>query len=615
VSEHPFTDVGISRRQFLELSAATGAALSLPGNATAEADAAAFDTRYRYVQRHTPATHAVPTAIDLTDATGIAAVEAIDPDARTTTDPAPAAFAALTTEQAVAVADLPTAADLHFAPGGNPFWRLGYYPLGTFPDPGRCVDYLDIEEVTAGFDRLAERHDRMRTFGIGPSVGKYNYLSDRRDPRDVMVVELAEDVDDRDAVAERRQVLVNCTIHGNERAGGEAAPRFIERVLTGREPAIEGLLDEYALVFTFTNPDGWAARRPQYDSSGVPTAPLHERGNLGGDTNRQYPNPGWVTAAHTIAEPLGRTLDGGTEPPDYVTDTVTDTLGFIEHCRSYDNLVSAIDLHGMLSSKDFVLALDGASQSSTSELQNSFELIDRIGEEITDALPEWATTGRTVSGVTGGTNPSVLGLSAVPEQAFNAGTPVETIGYSGTGFVDEWMSFPEELGGLGVPSLTMEMSYSNLVGGNAYDPAWVDMQVDGYQAAIRGAIGYATEDVTARFETDGDIAYVDTDALVRSSEALPHVDGDGDGTAEPNDHSDTTAANTTTQETTLPADGATAMTYSVDGDTSRFAVYPHVHGTVASAELIAPDGSVVRTFDATEGRALGGPAVRCRPGR
>lgn len=603
--EHPFTDVGISRRRFLELSAATGAALSLPGNATAEVDAAAFDTQYRYVQRHTPADHAVPTAIDLTDATGIAAVEAIAPDARTTTDPA-AAFAALTAEQAVAVADLPTAADLHFAPGGNPFWRLGYYPLGIFPDPGRCVDYLDIEEVAAGLDRLAERHDRMRTFGIGPSVGKYNYLSDRRDPRDVMVVELAEDVDDRDAVAEKKQVLVNCTIHGNERAGGEAAPRFIERVLTGREPAIEGLLDEYALVFTFTNPDGWAARRPQYDSNGAPTAPLHERGNLGGDTNRQYPNPGWVTAAHTIAEPLGRTLDGETEPPDYVTDTVTDTLGFIEHCRSYDNLVSAIDLHGMLSSKDFVLALDGASQSSTSELQNSFELIDRIGEEITDALPEWETTGRTVSGATGDTNPSVFGLSAVPEQAFNAGTPVETIGYSGTGFVDEWLSFPEELGGLGVPSLTMEMSYSNLVGGNAYDPARVDMQVDGYQAAIRGAIDYATEDVTARFETDGDIAYVDTDALVRSSEALPHVDGDGDGTAEPNDPPDTTAANTTTQETTLPADGRAAMTYSVDGDTSRFALYPHVHGTVASAELVAPDGSVVRTFDATEGRALGG---------
>jgi hypothetical protein len=615
VTEHSFTDADISRRRFVQLSAATGAALALPGNATAEASAPAFDAAYEYVQTHTPEGHAVPTAIAFEDGSGLAALEAIAPDARTTADPAPAAYAALTTDQAVQVADLPTAEDLHFAPGGNPFWRLGYYPLGVFPDPTRCVDYLDIEEVAAGFDRLAEQDDRMRVFGIGPSAGKYNNLSDRRDPRDVMVVEVSEDVDDREAFSEKRQVLVNCTIHGNERAGGEAAPRFIERLLRGNEPGIASLLDDYALIFTFTNPDGWAARRPQYDSNGVPAAPLHERGNLGGDTNRQYPNPGWVTAAHTIAEPKGRTLDGETDPPDYVSRTVPDTLAFIEHCRTYGNLVSAIDLHGMLSSKDFVLALDGASQSDTDALQNSFALIERIGENITDALPEWETAGGTISSVTGGTNPGVAGLSAVPEQAFNAGTPVETIGYSGTGFVDEWMSFPERLGGLGVPSLTMEMAYSNLVGGNAYDPARVDMQVDGYQAAIRGAIEYATEEVEGRFETDGDIAYVETDTLVRSAEDLPYFDGSDDGTddtdgaEDADDDAGTATANpaaTTTEEATLPAGGTTALTYSVDDATSRFAVYPHVHETVASAELVAPGGSVVRTFDATEGRALGG---------
>jgi hypothetical protein len=608
VSEHPFTDAGISRRQFVRLSAATGAALSLPGNATADATADAFDAEYQFVQNHTPADHAVPTAVAFSDAAGLSAVASIAPDARTTTEPAPAAYARLTTAQAEQVADLPTAADLHFAPGGNPFWRLGYYPLGVFPDPSNCVDYLDIEEVAAGFDHLADEHaDRMRTVGIGRSAGKYNRLSDRRDPRDVMVVEVSEDLDDREAFAEKRQVLVNCTIHGNERAGGEAGPRFIERLLTGGESAIAELLDDYALIFTFTNPDGWAARRPQYDSNGVPFAPLHERGNLGGDTNRQFPNPGWVSAAHTIAEPLGRSPDGTTDPPDYVADTVSDTLAFVEHCRSYENLICGIDLHGMLSSKDFVLALDGASQSDTGTLQNSFELIERIGEEITEALPEWETAGRTVSGVTGGTNPGVFGLTAVPEQAFNYGTPVETIGYSGTGFVDEWMSFPEELGGLGIPSLTMEMAYSNLVGGNAYDPARVGMQVDGYQASIRGAVEYATREVEGRFESTGDVAFVDTDELVRSAGDLPHVDGDDDGTAEAGDDPDTaTAASTTTRDATLPAGGTTALSYTVDADTDRFAVYPHVHESVASAELVAPDGRTVRTFDATEGRALGG---------
>ncbi|WP_254824504.1 M14 family metallopeptidase [Haloglomus halophilum] len=612
MSEHSFTDADISRRRFVQLSAATGAALALPGNATADASADAFDAEYQYVQNHTPADYAVPTAIETSDAAALSAITGIAPDARTTTDPAPAAYATLTTEQAQAVADLPTAKDIHFAPGGNPFWRLGFYPLGVFPDPTRCVDYLDIEEVGAGFEHLADEHaDRMRVFGIGQSAGKYNDLSARRDPRDVMVVEVTENVGDRAAFSEKRQVLVNCTIHGNERAGGEAAPRFIERLLTGNERDIERLLDDYALVFTFTNPDGWAARRPQYESNGVPNAPLHERGNLGGDTNRQYPNPGWVSAAHTIAEPQGRTLDGTTDPPDYVADTVPDTLAFIEHCRTYENLVSAIDLHGMLSSKDFVLALDGASQSDTGALQNSFELIERIGENITAALPEWETAGQTISDVTGGTNPSYAGLSVVPEQAFNAGTPVETIGYSGTGFVDEWMSFPERLGGLDVPSLTMEMAYSNTVGGNAYDPARVGMQVDGYQAAIRGAVEYATREVEGRFESDGDIAFVDTDDLRRSSGDLDFGDGggdSGDGGDDGNTSSTATAspAATTTEEATLPAGGATTQTYTVDPATTRFMVYPHVHESVASAELVAPDGTAVRTFDATEGRALGG---------
>ena len=139
-----------------------------------------------------------------------------------------------------------------------------------------------------------------------------------------------------------------------------------------------------------------------------------------------------------------------------------------------------------------------------------------------------SVTGEALSPVTDAFNPAVFGLSAVPEQAFNFGTPVETIGYSGTGFVDEWMAFPEELGGLGVPSLTMEMAYSNIVGGNVFDPQRVSMQVDGYRGAILGAIDYATRDVDGRFEGSGDVAYVETDALTRRAEDLPHVDSADD---------------------------------------------------------------------------------------
>ncbi len=594
MSEDPFETAPISRRRFVQLSAATGGALALPGAASAAVSSPAFDAKYRYVLNHTPEGYEVPTAVEFGDAASLEAMASVADDVRTTTEPAPAAYAQLTTAEAERVAELPTARTLHFSPGANPFWRLGYYPLGVFPRPERSVDYIDFEEVVAGFDHLAETFDdRMRVFSAGESAGKYNYITDRRDPRDVLVVEIAEDVDDREAFAEKKQVLTNCTIHGNERAGGEAAPRFIEGVLRGEYPEVGALLDELALVFTFTNPDGWAARRPQYESLGVPGAPLHERGNLGGDTNRQFPNPGWISPDHTVAEPLGRTLDGETEPPDYVAETTPDMLGFVEHCRTYENLVCAIDLHGMLSSKDFVLALDGASQSSSDDLENSFELIDTIGDRITANVQEWETAGEALSPVT-----ETFNLGVVPEEAYNFGTPVETIGYSGTGFVDEWMAFPEELGGLGVPSLTMEMSYSNLVGGNVYDQARVGLQVDGYQGAILGAVDFATRDVTGRVDASGDVAYVTTNALTRRAEDLGHVDGDAVAY-------DPSGASTT-EETTVPAGGSAAVSRTVDAGATTLSVSPHVHRSVASARLVAPDGTTVREFEASEGRALGG---------
>lgn len=599
MSEDPFEAAPVSRRQFVRLAAATGGALALSGQAAADVSSPTFDDEYEYVVTHTPDDYAVPTLVEVADAASLASIDEIATDVRTTTEPRPAAYAQLSAAEAAEVAELPTAETMHFSPGANPFWRLGYYPLGVFPEAERSVDYLDYEEVAAGFDRLAADDDRMRVFSIGRSAGKYNYVSDRRDPRDVLVVEVTDDVADREAFAEKDGVLVNCTIHGNERAGGEAAARFVEDVLDGEYPDVEALLDELALIFTFTNPDGWAARRPQYDSYGVPAAPLHERGNAGGDTNRQFPNPGWVSAAHTIAEPLGATLDGESRPPRYVEKTTPDALAFVEHCRSYENLVCGIDLHGMLSSKDFVLALDGASQSSTDDLQESFELIEAIGDRVTENVEEWEALGDALSPVTEAFNPSVATLSFVPEQAYNYGTPVETIGYSGTGFVDEWMAFPEELGGLGIPSLTMEMAYSNLVGGNVFDPARVGMQVDGYRGAILGAVDHATREVGGRFEGSGDVAYVTTDDLTRSADDLPHVDGDAVTYDPSGDDSATT-------QLSLASGSADAASYEVADDASALAVHPHVHDSVASARLLDPDGDVVREYDATEGRALGG---------
>ena len=71
MSDHDrFDEAPVSRRRFFQLSAATGAALALPGNAAAETTSEKFTAEYQYVLNHTPADHAVPTLVRFDDADG-----------------------------------------------------------------------------------------------------------------------------------------------------------------------------------------------------------------------------------------------------------------------------------------------------------------------------------------------------------------------------------------------------------------------------------------------------------------------------------------------------------------------------------------------------------------
>ena len=111
MSDHDrFDEAPVSRRRFFQLSAATGAALALPGNAAAETTSEKFTAEYQYVLNHTPADHAVPTLVQFDDADGPAAMEAaVSTEVITTTEPEPAAYAQLTAVQAESVANLPEA--------------------------------------------------------------------------------------------------------------------------------------------------------------------------------------------------------------------------------------------------------------------------------------------------------------------------------------------------------------------------------------------------------------------------------------------------------------------------------------------------------------------------
>jgi hypothetical protein len=507
MSEEPLEGSPVSRRRFMALSAATGASLTLPGNATADARSPAFSTEYQYVLNHTPEGHAVPTLITFSGTGGLAAFEALGVGevVHTTSTPQQAAYAQLTTAEAQQAADLPEADEFQFSPGSNLFWRIGYYPLGVFPEPRRSVDYIGFEQMKDGLETLEERYpDRIRVKRVGQSPGHTNNLTSRPDPKGMYVAELTN-FDSETDFAEKEKVFFSCSLHGLEMAGRETGARVLENVARGSEPDVAGsdakiepLLDDVVVIIGFTNPDGWAVRNPQYDSgwqvggpgTGVPrapAAPLYERGNAEiYDTNRQYPAVGYISPAHYPAAPAN--YEG--EEPTFVNEKVPDAKALVDYFQDYENLNYGADLHGGPVFNNFVLGLISQDQFNTRELHEVYEMCLEINDTLAQALDTWETVGQARVDLVGDQQFSPVLFGVVPESAFDYATIYDTIGYTVTGAFLDWMAHPEPIG-LDMTTLDFEMSFNHMTGGNVYNPELFEMEVTGYRAAIRTITKFA----------------------------------------------------------------------------------------------------------------------------
>ncbi|MFC4438994.1 MULTISPECIES: M14 family metallopeptidase [Natrialbaceae] len=612
-----FDGVPISRRQFGRLAGAVGAALTLPGNAVADLEDATMTDEYEYVVNHTPDDYPVPTLIRFADDSGLDDLLGLDIELEDDwlLEEQSVAYAQLTTAQVREVLDIPTAEELSYTPGSNPFWRLGYYPLGVFPQSYRSVDFVDYEQTIDGLSHLESEHgDRLNFFPIdedvryGESPGHYNYVSDRDDPKDVYVAEVTNDVRDRESFAEKQKVMFVLGMHGLERAGVEAGTRFIEQLLRGTERETASLLDDAVLLFLFANPDGWVARSPQYSSGWqlggpgtglprAPAAPLYERGNAEiYDTNRQYPTVGWIDPAHFPSEPdPDRSV--GDSPPQDVVERVSDSLGIVEHFREYENVTHGADLHGMFWNSDFILGMINQNEYTQDEFHDLYEMNRVLETDLEEELDDWETLADVQDAATGDYNPEVL-FPILPETAYDYSTIWDAIGYTITGGLIGWMAADESLGGLGVTTMGFEMAYSHMIGGNVYNPELVDIQTRGYQASIRTMTEYALRDVDSSVVSDGEsVAYVATDRLTRSSDELSFTsDGDGGG------NGDTSLAVETSATTVAPGETAT-VSFDVEEGVHTLSANPHADDGLVDAVLRGPEGSVVRSSRPSETNA------------
>ena len=620
-----FDDASISRRRFFQLSAAAGAALSMPGNATASAEDEAFAAEYQYVLNHTPEDYAVQTLVEFSSESGLQAFEALDvgESIHTTTTPTTAAYAQLTTAEAQQVADLPEASTFQFSPGSNPFWRIGYYPLGIFPEPRRSVDYIGFEQLKDGLAELEDRYpSRIKVKNVGKSPGHYNNATARPDPKGMYVVELTN-FDSETDFEDKEKVFFSCSLHGLEMASRETGARVLENTARSSEPDVAGsdtklepLLDDVVVVIGFTNPDGWAVRNPQYDSGWqtggpggfgprVPAATLYERGNAEVyDTNRQYPAVGYITPTHYPAAPAN--YDG--DEPSFVNEKVPDAKALVDYFSTYENLNYGADLHGGPVFNNFVLGLISQDQFNTRELHEVYEMCLNIDETLAEALDTWETVGQARTELVGDQQFDPLLFGVVPESAFDYATIYDTIGYTVSGAFLDWMAHPEPVG-LDMTTLDFEMSFNHITGGNVYNPELFEREVTGYRATIRTIVEFAvnntdtpntSENFFTRTETGGDaVAYVTTGAVGSGDDALRRTD-------DQLDIDDGTEFYETEESTELTAE-ETAYSFDVERtDLHSMGVHLHGQAVLADLELVSPDGEVVRSFEGVTEERVGG---------
>lgn len=601
-----FHDSPVSRRQFVRLSAITAGAIALPGEVVARHKSEKATDLYDFIRNHVPSDYNIPTLILLEGEAGFDALDTLDlettdevpAEIHQTTEPEGAAYAQLTPAQASDVLEVDEVTEVSFSPGSNPFWKLDNYENGVFPDESDSVDFINFEQMIDGFTHLESQHeDRLNFYSIGESAGHYNISTGEPEPQDMWVAEITNDINNQEKFQEKEKAVFGLSIHGDEPAGREAGSRFIEEILEGNEPEMDALLDDIVVVCFYANPDGWIVRNPQYIGSGQRND--FERQNAARvDLNRSFPEAAWMNPANYPAEPDGTNLiddqpnEIDDDVPEEIVEHVPEALAMVQQLREYSNVDTLIDMHNMGQSDTFILSLEDTWPADPEQLHDVNEMVRVIGEYIHDEIGDLednldALSQAIIYEENDDERPDPEDL--LPERLYDYGSVVDTLGYATSGAFPDWISGPEEYGGLGINAITIEVTSAsalNLTGEpSVYVPEFEAVQNQAYRAAIRATCDHVYSQIDTSFETGGlSTAYVTTDALTRSSDNLMFAD---------------TEWTTERTSTTIEQDEDDTVSFHVAEEASEISVHVE-HNENIVAYLINTSGAQTHIYDSLE---------------
>ena len=386
---------------------------------------------------------------------------------------------------------------------------------------------------------LTQRFDDPRAVTAGPDRIRPMDPADTKDGREILVVKIS----DRTVPDEGKETLLfSLSVHGVERGGLEGGLRTAEDLAmaaesggkivdgydnyasaTGRKPQfnsyeVRDVLAKEAVYLVDFNIDGWVAGELPPGNMSPNT---YQRGNsIGTDLNRQMPTVGRI---NTSRNPL-------TESEMIYGDRL---MREVADEGVEDEMAHAADIHGELNSRAYVDIMYPAGQFSPVDHRRLMSIAERTKSVIDETL--YAGIQNEIEEATGGNDkegveemlPAPVGPAAanvVPTMPAHWATVWDTLGYTDTGFIGDYMATD-----LGVTGMDYEFMLNHQVPERVWNVYTQENYINGTRAIIKTAMAYA---LTQRTEFTEDNVVIDPKGragYVFNPDLVTDRDADGPG--------------------------------------------------------------------------------------
>jgi hypothetical protein len=361
------------------------------------------------------------------------------------------------------------------------------------PDAFGFVEYQD------GIDYLAQKYPRwISVFKLselygedavsaGPDRFRSYANNDTGDGRDIQVIKIT----DHNVPDEGKETLLfSLSVHGNERGGLEGGVRTAEdlaiaateggtivdgvdnyRSSTGKRPTfheydVKDVLAKEAIYLLDFNVDGWAVG----DWWNRPAPSTYNRGNsLNTDLNRQMPTIGRVNSSRN---PLQESeMKYGTQ---FMHEVAAMGQG--------GKMAYGADIHGELNSQAYMDIMYPAGEFDSVDHRRLMAIAERTKSVIDATLYEGIV--EEIENASGGNDAEYA--RAIPLKPAHWATVWDTLGYTDTGFIGDYMATD-----LGVTGMDYEIMFNHTVPEKTWNVYLQENHITATRGIIKTAMAYA----------------------------------------------------------------------------------------------------------------------------